>query len=72
MSEPIQVWRFADAPEAYQKLSTNGGDEDWIAIVPTSMADEYIPWLAYGSFGICSSISHILDDGRKMYIGCHG
>lgn len=28
------VWRFHEAPEKYQALSCNGGDEDWLAFVP--------------------------------------
>ena len=31
---PIQVWRFDEAPEEYQRLATRGGDEDWLAVVP--------------------------------------
>ena len=34
MTLMIKVWRFEDAPKKYRALSTNGGDEDWIAFVP--------------------------------------
>lgn len=47
----IRVWRFVDAPEELKALSPHGGDEDWIALVPPKLADEYIGWLEYGPFG---------------------
>ena len=33
----IQVWRFDGAPEEYQRLATQGGDEDWLAVVPKGL-----------------------------------
>jgi len=33
----ILVWPFEDAPKDLQKLSTNGGDEDWLALVPDKL-----------------------------------
>jgi len=30
----ILVWKFADAPMEYRRLSTLGGDEDWLAFTP--------------------------------------
>lgn len=26
----IKVWQLKNAPKKYQRLSTHGGDEDWI------------------------------------------
>lgn len=37
--ECLQVWKFEDAPEEFRALSTSGGDEDWLALVPPGMAD---------------------------------
>ena len=34
MNNYIKVYAFEDAPKELQYLSTNGGDEDWLAIVP--------------------------------------
>ena len=31
----IRVWPWHQAPLALRDLSTNGGDEDWIAVVPS-------------------------------------
>ncbi len=72
MTEPIRVWRFADAPQEFQNLSGHGGDEDWIAHVPVNYAQDYIPWLRkHGDFGCCDVSEHILPDGSIIYIGAH-
>ncbi len=72
MSEPILVWAFYDAPEEYRKLSTNGGDEDWVAVVPAALSGKWIPWLESNSaFGVCDVSTYPLSDGRSVYIGSH-
>lgn len=67
----IRVWRFYEAPEELQNLSRNGGDEDWLALVPASMERGYIPWLQQGPFGVCDVAEYSLPDGSVVYIGCH-
>ena len=45
---PIRVWPFGDAPEEYQALSTHGGDEDWVVVIPREYEDRgdwWVPWL---------------------------
>lgn len=67
----IKVWRFYDAPKAYRDLSTNGGDEDWVAFIPDAMSQEYIGWLESGSsFGCCCVDEHKVAGG-VIRIGCH-
>jgi len=67
----ILVWEFCHAPEVLQKLSTNGGDEDWLALVPeTVLKNNYIPWLGEGCFGCCTVEEHRLP-GYRVFIGCH-
>lgn len=69
----IHVWRFTDAPQVLQEMSDNGGDEDWVALVPKEMADAdggYIGWLESSSFGCCCINEHEWGDYR-VYIGCH-
>lgn len=68
----IHVWRFEDAPARYRELSTNGGDEDWVALVPKEIADEdYIGWLEPGSaFGVFTIDRYLLPEGY-VYIGAH-
>jgi len=39
---PIMVWEFDDAPEEIRKMSKNGGDEDWIAYIPSHYIDNHI------------------------------
>jgi hypothetical protein len=67
----IKVWRFEDAPKEYQELSTNGGDEDWIAFVPTEMNDDYIPWLESGSSFGCCCVDKYNVLGGTIHIACH-
>lgn len=71
LTHAIIVWRFEDAPEAYRALSTNGGDEDWVAFVPDSY-DGYRPgWLESGGpFGCYDVKSHDVPGGT-IYIGAH-
>lgn len=68
----ILVWRFHDAPSELQALSSHGGDEDWLALVPEEMSGEWIPWLEHGSFGVCDISKHTVPGtGDVVYIGAH-
>lgn len=68
----IHVWKFSEAPEQFRRLSTHGGDEDWLALVPEEMAGQYIPWMEEGSpFGVCSVSEHKLEGGCIVRIGTH-
>ena len=70
----IKVWPFYAAPTELQTLSNNGGDEDWIAVVPAPMKDAWIGWLesnGYGHFGVCSTERIDAPDGSVVYIGSH-
>jgi hypothetical protein len=68
----IRVWRFEDAPEEYRALSEHGGDEDWVALVPAGLADEYLGWLEKGSaFGYYDVQIARLPDGSEVRIGAH-
>lgn len=72
MDNMIRVWRFEDAPDDYKCLSTNGGDEDWVAVVPRHMMNDYIPWLnPCTPFGICDVDVYDGPDGNLVYIGSH-
>ena len=72
MIKPIRMWRFDDAPKKYQDMSRNGGDEDWIAIIPPNYVNEYLGFLDEGtSFGCCGVDEFILVDGSKLLIGSH-
>lgn len=67
----IKVYPFDRAPKELRERFGKGGDEDWIAIVPTSLKDEYIGWLESEAFGCCSIDKHIQLDGSTIYVGNH-
>lgn len=67
---PIFVWKFFDAPIAYQDLSPHGGDEDWLAFVPRIYGDTKPDWMENSNFGICDVSQHEVDNGY-VYIGAH-
>ena len=70
-SDHIKVWPFKDAPCTLRALSTAGGDEDWLAVVPHDIEQHYdIPWLWSGKFGRCSVDEYIIA-GATVYIGTH-
>ena len=33
----IKLWAWKDAPEHFRALSRNGGDEDWVALIPDEL-----------------------------------
>ncbi len=74
MKTPITVWKFEDAPRDLQALSKLGGDEDWIAVVPDYLENEYIGWLqegtAFGRYKI-QEFDHPSIRGYKVKIGNH-
>ncbi len=73
-SADIFMWRFYNAPEELQKLSLNGGDEDWLVIVKAEFYNnKYIPFLdegVNGSIGRCDIQKFIIND-YVMLIGSH-
>lgn len=69
---PIFVWPFDEAPESLKLLSTNGGDENWLALVPKCYTKLWIPWLDDGgSFGVYKVYRHELENGSIVFIGAH-
>lgn len=66
----VRVWRFDEAPEVLRTLSQNGGDEDWLAVLPPGQTAPI--WAAPGtSFGVCDVDEYSLVDGSTVLIGCH-
>ena len=66
----IRVWRFDDAPNELRELSEHGGDEDWLALVPASLADNWLPWLEGRAFGN-DVTQHRLPNGAVVFISAH-
>ena len=69
----ILVWRFEDAPKEFRDLSDNGGDEDWVALVPPCLVGEWISWLDNDAFGCYKvlDMKHPSLPGYSVRIGCH-
>jgi hypothetical protein len=70
----ITVWHFHHAPRELQDLSDNGGDEDWLVLVPSVLVEEFLRfglpfWVE--SLGACGVDEHTLEDGSKVYIASH-
>ena len=66
----IRVWPFYEAPEELQALSEHGGDEDWLALVPVSFGDTWLPWLEGRQFGK-DVTEHLRPDGSRVFISAH-
>ena len=79
----IEIYRFEDAPQDLQDMSTNGGDEDWIAIVPYELMryhqGDFDDWalpmflLSFSPFGCCKVEFHNHPTRKNcvIAIGCH-
>ena len=72
--QPILVWKFKEAPEHYRKLSTHGGDEDWLAFIPDEYIHKYgfdVFWAEEGSSFGCCRVSETEINGGVVLIGAH-
>lgn len=72
--DPIMVWEFHEAPKELRALSEHGGDEDWLAEIPSRYGDSYyIGWMEIGPFGCCdvSQHAHPSKPGWTVRIGVH-
>ncbi len=68
----IVVWRFQDAPAAYQALSHNGGDEDWLAFIPDGFPGGTPSWMGDGADRGWCNITETFDvEGGRVVIGSH-
>lgn len=67
----VLVWRFDDGPEVYKNMSNNGGDEDWIALIPPGFYSDYMPiWV--DNLDTCHDPQiYEIAQGYKIVIGSH-
>lgn len=65
----IIVWRWEDAPKPYRAKSDHGGDEDWVAFIPSALEREYIGFLSIPYFS--NKVSRHKVHGGWVYIGAH-
>ena len=71
LKRAIITWRFEDAPKEFQDLSTNGGDEDWVILIPAELTyteevgSRYYGWeYVFERFDSCDEPDRfILEDG---------
>ena len=69
MSEWISIYEFDNAPQEWRALSPHGGDEDWLAFVPDSMMNNYMPFLEVGRFG--NDVTEHKVSGGVVFIAAH-
>ena len=68
----IKIWRFEDAPKELRDQCDDGGDEDWLALIPKPLACAYIGFLDEGTaFGCCCVEVHKLKNGDEIRVGKH-
>ena len=71
----IKVYPFAQAPADLQALASQGGDEDWIVVIPKELAPSV---LLYGdphwidTTDSCHEpVRFDLPNGDVLFVGCH-
>jgi hypothetical protein len=69
----IKLWKFKDAPLKYRRLSKNGGDEDWLAFIPSGILsiDGYISVFETSAFDSMFRPQKIRVKGGEVWIGSH-
>lgn len=67
----ITIWPFCDAPPEYQKLCNQGGDEDWIAFIPSAIHNQDPSFLWEGSNFGCCSVDRVAIPEGTLVVGCH-
>jgi len=74
MEKFYRIWRFADAPEEYRKLSEHGGDEDFVIELPAEMTPEKVPYpveMAVERMTVCDAHWCKSENGRWIVITAH-
>lgn len=72
VTHAITVWRWDDAPPHLRSLSRHGGDEDWLAVLPSSYGGNLPSWMESGTaFGCCDVQTTDMPDGTTVVIGAH-
>lgn len=66
----IKIWTFEDAPEEFRDLSDNGGDEDFIAMVPKQFNNGLLP-IFLDRIDVCNDPQIIEFTDYFIYIGSH-
>lgn len=74
--KPVAViYDFDDAPLEYKQLSTHGGDEDWVIVMPKDTALPFPMYYLESGSDYADGWGHIdaheLEDGTKVIILAH-
>jgi hypothetical protein len=71
----IKVWEFESAPQKYKSLSTSGGDEDWVVLIPKELTYSVeqcgTPLWIRKMDSVDEPQRFPLDTGEIVYIGSH-
>ena len=71
----IKVYPFNDAPRDLQELADQGGDEDWIVIIPQCLASDVCRYGTPHWIDAMDSnhepVRVDMANGDIMYVGCH-
>lgn len=65
----LLVWRFQDTPEDWKWSAHQGGDEDWVTLVPDGV--DAPSWLDEGSSYGCCSVEQVVVEVGTLHVGCH-
>lgn len=73
MDKCFIVYRFSDAPKKYQKLSTAGGDEDWLVVVDEDFWKDESVWMPNWIVATdsCQHPKIIFHNEKVVIIGSH-
>lgn len=69
LDDVLLTWRFQDTPEEWRWLAHQGGDEDWVTLVPDHV--EAPAWLEEGSSYGCCSVNTVDIEVGTLHVGCH-
>ncbi len=71
----IQVYPFNDAPKDIQYLANQGGDEDWVVIIPQSLVEDVLRYGAPHWIDAMDAnhepVRVNMANGDVMFVGCH-
>ncbi len=66
--QPIKIWPFHEAPFGLRDFcNANGGDEDWLVLIPPHLRDEELYWLNEDRFGCCCVDVYDFDEIGAVY-----
>lgn len=69
MDNKVELWAFQQAPEEWRRLSSNGGDEDFIVVAQPG--NEAFAESVAERLEVCDKEKVTLPDGRTAWITCH-